>query len=426
MFVLLACGALQASKVVDSFWLNAGAGAMLILALGLLARPDRFAFRQIPFAAGVALAAISLLTLGFSVTRFLIKDRLPDNRDALLAAAFAMAVPFFVVNPDMLNVARRKYLKGLRNFFLEPQEPPLDGRAAPRPGPFPIINSFLQAPGSENDEVRQDGGDNFIVTPLHCGSRCTGYHDLSSWWRKGWRGTEKYYRLSDLVAASAAALDTRYVGQSKLASVLAVALNLGLGRWFLNPASEAPRGRWAWPSHFDNFITLFDSHAETARWIRLSDGGHYENLGLFELVARWSDVFVVVDAAHDPHYRYLDLYTATRLCRERLGATIEIPSLKPGRQHARDAYEGTITSAAGKVAKLHYLKLAVADHHRLELRTRASVDPLFPQEPTTNQFLDKDQMTAYFDLGKATATRIGPSLRADAFGKHPPTIHAAI
>ena len=417
---LVAIAALQSRQLFEPPWLDVIAGLLLMAASLLLARRDRFALRQIPFALGVTLATFSVLTLGFSVANLIPKHWLAAYSTWDYVAGGGLVLLVFMLNPDKLNLARRLYRHGLRRFFLEGVDRDLDGRRPPRSGPFPIINAFVQAPGSGNPLVRDEGGDNFVVTPLHCGSRCTGYFDLSTWVRAGWIVERKYYGLSDLVTASGAALDTRRLGQSKLAGALAVAFNFGLGHWFANPASTSPKRCWARPTYFDNFIALFDAHAETARWIRLSDGGHYENLGLFELVARGADVFVVVDAAHDPNYQFFDLHEATRLCRRHLEATIEIPGLRLGREHARDFYEGTITSRDGKVAKLYYLKLAVADHHPLELRTRSSADPLFPQEPTTNQFLTQAQMMAYFGLGKASAERISPALREQASASRPP------
>ncbi len=62
---------------------------------------------------------------------------------------------------------------------------------------------------------------------------------------------------------------------------------------------------------------------DTNTWVYLSDGGHFENLGLYEMVLRRCKVIIVSDAGADPTYIYEDLGNAVRKIRVDLGIAIE-------------------------------------------------------------------------------------------------------
>jgi hypothetical protein len=58
--------------------------------------------------------------------------------------------------------------------------------------------------------------------------------------------------------------------------------------------------------------------------VNLSDGGHFENLGLYEMVLRRCRRIVVVDAGRDTRYVFEDLGNAIRKIRFDFGIPIEI------------------------------------------------------------------------------------------------------
>jgi hypothetical protein len=47
-------------------------------------------------------------------------------------------------------------------------------------------------------------------------------------------------------------------------------------------------------------------------YIYLSDGGHFENMGLFEMVLRRCRLIIATDGGADPDYKFEDLGNAVR------------------------------------------------------------------------------------------------------------------
>ena len=77
-------------------------------------------------------------------------------------------------------------------------------------------------------------------------------------------------------------------------------LNLRLGYWASTPKARAYAWfRWLtwWPYY--QLLELFSKN-DTTRWrVNLSDGGHIENLGVYELLRRGCRLIIAVDAGAD-------------------------------------------------------------------------------------------------------------------------------
>src|SRR3990167_4782247 len=61
-------------------------------------------------------------------------------------------------------------------------------------------------------------------------------------------------------------------------------------------------------------------------WWYLSDGGHFENTGVYALVKRELDFIILSDASCDPRYEFGDLETLVRKARIDFGAEIDFSS----------------------------------------------------------------------------------------------------
>ena len=64
---------------------------------------------------------------------------------------------------------------------------------------------------------------------------------------------------------------------------------------------------------------------DSYEWIELSDGGHFENLGLYEMVLRRCRSIVVVDGDADSDFQFEDLGNAIRKIEIDLGIPITFP-----------------------------------------------------------------------------------------------------
>ena len=63
--------------------------------------------------------------------------------------------------------------------------------------------------------------------------------------------------------------------------------------------------------------------SDESEYVYLSDGGHFENLAIYEMVRRRCRTIVVLDGGCDPEFRYEDLGNALRKIRIDLGIPID-------------------------------------------------------------------------------------------------------
>ncbi|WP_157653792.1 hypothetical protein [Burkholderia ubonensis] len=273
--------------------------------------------------------------------------------------------------------------------------------------PLHIINCCLHSTLSKNADTRERGGCNFFVTRLHCGSNETGNYHTQNWRMLSRKAP--HLDIWRLAATSGAAIEGHGVRQSPLTNALLSLANIGLGQWVINPSS-AFNVRKGVPSLLLNFFAALGARMGTGTWIRLSDGGHFENLGIYELVRRRCRKIIVVDAAHDPKFKFVDLARASAVCYADFGAEIELPELShPGiHNQGKCVYRGAVRYSDGVLAELIYIKLTIGVMHPLRLRVRASFDKRFPHEPTKNQQVTRDFINSYFDAGLCAARQAFP------------------
>ena len=76
--------------------------------------------------------------------------------------------------------------------------------------------------------------------------------------------------------------------------------NVRLGWWLGNPGPEGtPTYRHEVPRRAPSWSTTWATTEDKA-YVYLSDGGHFENLGIYEMVRRRCRLIVVSDAGRDP------------------------------------------------------------------------------------------------------------------------------
>lgn len=267
--------------------------------------------------------------------------------------------------------------------------------------PYHIINANANMVGSKDPRLRGRGGDNFILSPLYCGAASTGYARTSEYVDGG-------MNLATALAVSGAAVDPNtYATRSRPLTFLMTLFNVRLGYWTHNP--KRPPGRigslfrpsWYWYM----FTEMFgNGMSETHRHIHLSDGGHFENLGLYELIRRRCRYIVIADASADPDWTFDDLARAIRLVRVDFGAAVDLdasPLLPQGEdEFSPSAFvRGTVTYADGTQADLIYTTTLIVDGLSEDIYGYRRANPEFPDEPTADQFFDEAQFEAYRELG---------------------------
>jgi hypothetical protein len=196
---------------------------------------------------------------------------------------------------------------------------------------------------------------------------------------------------------------------SKPLTFLMSVFNVRLGAWLPNPAcTDAAHLSRDNPN--SPLVLLWETLGLTgtgAKWVYLSDGGHFENLGLYEMMRRECGLMVVSDASADPRYKFEDLSNAIQKARVDLGATtvfLAPPALhnerdKPG-EHFALLY---VRYRSGKQGFILYIKPAFSGIEAVVSRdvyNYASEHAAFPQQPTCDQFFDEAQFESYRRLGE--------------------------
>jgi hypothetical protein len=293
--------------------------------------------------------------------------------------------------------------------------------------PIPIINTAINMTGGDDLAWQTRRAASFSFTP-----QWAGYETNSSQGVKigGYQPTAEYAEgknLGTLVAVSGAAASPNMgYHTSPAVAALLTAFNLRLGRWCGNPV------RSTWNQNSPKLAVtpilaeLTGSATAQASWINLTDGGHFENLGVYELVRRRCRFILVVDAGCDPKYQYDDLANLLRLCWTDLGVNIRFDNFDPMHPQKDSRY---IASHAmiGRIQYGHdepegvilYVKASMTGDEWPDIRQYADAHKEFPHETTADQFFDENQFESYRHLGyKAIATivekmelELGTSLR---------------
>jgi hypothetical protein len=200
--------------------------------------------------------------------------------------------------------------------------------------------------------------------------------------------------------------------------------NVRLGLWLPNPlrpelppapARDAPfRQIVSWqlrqPGIKHLLREILGSVSLNGRWIYVTDGGHYENLGLVEALRRGATEIVVFDASGDPPDSWVTFGEAVQTARADLGVEIYLdpsemrPTTDTGRAPAL-VVPGYCRYPNGARAELWFCKLALPEE------APASWDVYawkvghrdFPNDSTAQQLYGDRQFEAYRRLGELAA-----------------------
>ena len=164
-------------------------------------------------------------------------------------------------------------------------------------------------------------------------------------------------------------------------------------------------------------------------WVYLSDGGHFENLGIYELVRRRCRFIIACDAGQDGAVTFGDLGNAIEKCRSDFGVDIEIDVSK-----IRPAPGGTTSEwhcAVGSIrydrqnrhevaGTLLYIKSSLTGDEPTDVLRYAAEHRAFPHETTSDQFFDESQFESYRALGYHIAKRCSGRRSARVRRRLPP------
>ena len=137
----------------------------------------------------------------------------------------------------------------------------------------------------------------------------------------------------------------------------------------------------------------------------ISDGGHFENLGIYELVHRRCRRIIAIDGGADPRLNCEHLANAIEKCRVDLGVDVDIDpeDLRTGRPDRRCWIEGTVRYSRanqGEDGILLYIKASMSKEAPYDVLAYSQGHSSFPHEGTRNQWFTERQFESYRALGE--------------------------
>lgn len=271
--------------------------------------------------------------------------------------------------------------------------------------PYHLINVALNLQGAKIPGLRGRRSDFFVLSKCFTGSIRTGFLETKK--------MEQYDGGLDLGTAmavsGAAASPNRGVTTVKPLVFIMTLLNIRLGYWLPNPSMV---GDPSWLTRLGlrrgpgpkYVLKEAVGHLDAkGKYVNVSDGGHLENLGIYELLRRRCKLIIAVDGEADPDMGFRSLIKLQLYARLDMGIEIELnlePVRKDDKGYSRQRWVlGKIHYGEGEVGHLLYIKASVTGDEYEYVRAYRAAHPSFPHESTAEQFFTEDQFEAYRALG---------------------------
>ncbi|WP_295432956.1 patatin-like phospholipase family protein [uncultured Thiodictyon sp.] len=309
--------------------------------------------------------------------------------------------------------------------------PPHDGNVnawlAQRP--FPIVNTALNITSAQNLAWQERKAASFTFTPMFCGyeleepdGRLQSCYQRTRDYLGGYLGWISF-GLPITVSGAAASPNGGYHTNPATAFLMTV-FNVRLGWWMPNPRYLS---QWHKTGPRLSLLLLLEElsgmSSDRCKYVYLSDGGHFENLGIYELVRRRCRYIIAGDAGCDPTFGFEDLGNAVRKCKIDLGIDIDIDprAIRPDATTGYSAFHCVVgrihyeqADQAARPGFLVYLKSSLTGEEPADVLQYAAAQRHFPHESTADQSYTESQFESYRKLGLHVAW----SVLADAVAEH--------
>lgn len=284
-------------------------------------------------------------------------------------------------------------------------------------GPYPLINTSLNATVVSALDRQDRKAESFLFSPLYCGfdfspTRSAAYA-RNKIYEYGYRPTalfseEKGPLLGTAMAISGAAVSPNMGYHSSAATAFLLTMfNVRLGWWIGNPRLKC--WKRADPRTGIAYLVkdLIGKSDINTNYVCLSDGGHFDNMGLYELIRRRCTFILLGDAEEDINSSCEGLANAIRRCRIDFGAEItidlsDITSKDENTDFSKShLVKGTIKYPDSKTpaGTIIYIKTTMTGKETADVREYAIANPEFPQQSTGDQFFNEAQFESYRKLG---------------------------
>jgi hypothetical protein len=317
---------------------------------------------------------------------------------------------------------------------------------------YPVINAALNVTATENLAWQERKAEPFVFTPLYSGSGMLSPGHKAPGRRTGayvpsavYAGREPDFGMNEdertvtgetplgitlamaMSISGAAATPNMGYYSSPATALLMTLFNVRLGAWLPNPAlAEQLKGEISRPGPKNSIAALISelrgSTHDRGEDIYLSDGGHFENLALYEMVRRRCRFILVSDGGADPSYSLKDLGNAVRKVKIDLDVDIRFGKMHLSPRDKPLKPELQLAWAIGEVCypergpdgerlkgQILYIKpsyFGESDGLPVDVVAYARSSEKFPHESTADQFFSESQFESYRRLAEHFATEL--------------------
>lgn len=282
--------------------------------------------------------------------------------------------------------------------------------------PYPIINAALNLVGGKELAWQQRKAASFVFTPRYCGYE---FPELPP----GYCLTQEFASVPNPVTlatamaiSGAAASPNMGYHTSPAPAFLMTVFNVRLGWWLGNPRQKRGYEKSGPLNVLGSLVCeLFGLTSDEGKYVYLSDGGHFENLGIYELVRRRCRFIVACDGEEDRKFGFGGLGNAIEKCRSDFGIDIDI-DVEPIRRLSEEGHSEW-HCAIGKIfysradpdardGTLIYLKSSLTGDEPTDVLRYAAANAGFPHQSTGDQWFDESQFESYRVLGFHVAENV--------------------
>jgi hypothetical protein len=315
-----------------------------------------------------------------------------------------------------LGIPVADQLMKYENFELAPIDRFKLSKISWKQTPYHLLNTALNIHGSKYANRRGRNADFFIFSPKFSGSSATQYVRTEEL-----EDEVDELDLATAMAVSGAAASSNMGASSikALTPTLAI-LNVRLGYWMANPRQLAQaRKPLSVLEQFYFLQELLGLMREDSDTIYLTDGGHIENLGIYELLRRRCQLIIAIDAEADPDMSFASLVTLQRYARIDLGIIINLPwaEIRDGTRsasaeiaksgglpphaapHGPHCAVGEIQYPHDRTGILVYVKSSLSGDENDYIVDYKRRFPSYPHETTADQLFTEEQFEVYRGLG---------------------------
>lgn len=336
--------------------------------------------------------------------------------------------------------------------------------------PFHVINATLNLVAGKTLAWQNRKAASFTMSPLHCGSWTLGYRNTNEYCRNASLGPckdldacnkvdrkcalqpdgktpvceipGKAIRLGTAMAISGAAANPNmgYYSSSVVTFLMSL-FNIRLGWWLGNTNEIGARlDQFKRPFYSKSSPTvavlpllneMLGRTDEGKRYINVTDGGHFENLAVYEMVLRRCKLIVLSDGAADESFKFGEIANAIQKCKVDLGVDIRLLGSMNIRR--RTTRETKVDGSRFAIAEITYPEKGddgknlkgylvytrptyYATTEPRDIMNYADSNAKFPHQSTGDQMYDEKQFEAYRGLGFYTMSEIQNIFRATAIG----------